>query len=78
MFRIVRQTAITICSGLPHPTRSLSRTVSRGQEGPKGILKPEIQPNTVLDLGIFKKPNVTTRNRKEVVKKSKYYSRALL
>ncbi len=28
--------AITICSGLPNPSRSLSSIVCRGQEGPKG------------------------------------------
>jgi hypothetical protein len=40
----VRQTAITICSGLPHPTRSLSRIVYREQEGSKGkkgTLRPD-------------------------------------
>ncbi len=31
----VCQTAITICSGLPHPTRSHSRIICRGREGPK-------------------------------------------
>jgi hypothetical protein len=42
----VRQTAITFSS---YPTRSLSRTVCRGKEGPKGsksILRPDIQANT--------------------------------
>jgi hypothetical protein len=35
-FKKVRQIAITICIKLPNPTRSLSRIVRRGQEGPKG------------------------------------------
>jgi hypothetical protein len=35
----MRQTAITICRGLSHPTMSLSRIVYRGQEGPKGNKK---------------------------------------
>jgi hypothetical protein len=37
-----------ICRGLPHPTRSLSRIVCRGQEGPKdsrGTLRPEFRAN---------------------------------
>ena len=36
----------TICSGLPHPTRSHSRIVCRGREGPKGsrfTLRPAFQ-----------------------------------
>jgi hypothetical protein len=46
---MVRQTAISICRRLSHPTRSLSRKVCRGQEGPrgrKGILRPDFQANT--------------------------------
>jgi hypothetical protein len=42
----VRQTAITICSGLLHPTLSHSRIVCRGWEGPKGsrfTLRPAFQ-----------------------------------
>ncbi len=45
----VHQTAITICSRLLHPTRSLRRIVCRGQERPKGskdILRPDFQTNT--------------------------------
>ncbi len=34
----MRQTAITICSGLPNLTISLSRIVFRGQEIPKGSI----------------------------------------
>ena len=45
----MRQTARTICSGLPpHPTRSLSRIVCRGLQGPKGskgTLRPDFQAN---------------------------------
>jgi hypothetical protein len=66
----VCQTAITICSGLSRPTRSLRRIVCRGQEGSKGskgTLRPDFQANT-LDLGFV----VITRNRKVVVKKSRY------
>jgi hypothetical protein len=47
---MVPQKAITICRGLSHPTRSLSRTVCRGQERPKGrkgALRPDFQ---ALDL----------------------------
>jgi hypothetical protein len=42
----VHPMAITICRGLSHPTRSLSRIVCRGQEGPKGskgTLRPDFQ-----------------------------------
>jgi hypothetical protein len=48
-FKKVCQTAITFCIGLPHPTKSLSRIVSRRQEGhkgSKGTLRPDIQANT--------------------------------
>ncbi len=51
-FRLLKkvcQTAITICRELSHPTRSLSRIVCRGQEGPKGskgTLRPDFQANT--------------------------------
>ncbi len=41
---MVRQKAITICRGLSHQTRSLSRIVCRGQEHPKGrkgTLRPD-------------------------------------
>ncbi len=44
-----RQTVITICSELSHPTRSLSIIVCRGQEGPKGrkgTLGPDFQTDT--------------------------------
>ncbi len=43
-FKIGCQIAITICRGLPHPTRSLSRIVCRGQDGTKGskgTLRPD-------------------------------------
>ncbi len=66
----VGQKAITICSGLSHPTRSLSRIDSRGEEGPKarkGTLRPDFQANTRLE--IFFKANATTRYRKEVARK---------
>ncbi len=53
---MVPQKAITICRGLSHPTRLLSRIVCRGQERPKAekalsclISKP------ILDLGFFLK-----------------------
>ncbi len=42
----VCQTSITICRGLSHLTRSLSRIVCRGQKGPKGsegTLRPDFQ-----------------------------------
>jgi hypothetical protein len=71
IFKKAHQTAITICSGLSHPTRSLSRIVCRGQEGPKGskgeYLRPDFQANTRSRL--FLKANVTTRYKKEVVRK---------
>jgi hypothetical protein len=60
-----RETTITICSWLSHPTRSLSRIVCRGQEGPEGsngTLRPNFQANTWLRF--FKlKANVSTRRR---------------
>ncbi len=46
---MVRQKAITICKGLSHLTRSLSKIVCRGQERPKGkkgTLRPDFQANT--------------------------------
>jgi hypothetical protein len=61
----MRQTAITICRGLSHPTRSLSRIVCRGQEGPKDskdTLRPDFQVNT--RPRIFFKANVTTKKTK--------------
>jgi hypothetical protein len=65
-----REIAITICSWLSQPTRSLSRIVCGVQEGPKGskgTLRPDLQANTWPRL--FKlKANVSTRNRKDVVK----------
>ncbi len=45
----VRQTVFIICRRLSHLTRSLSRIVCRGQEGPKGskvTLRPNFQANT--------------------------------
>jgi hypothetical protein len=60
---------LLFAGGLPHQTRSLSRIVCRGQEEPKGS-KDTLRP--ILDLYIvFKKP-VTKRNRKKVVRKSRY------
>ncbi len=56
------QMAITICRGLSHPHRSLSRIVCRGQEGPKsskGTLRPDFQANTRIK--IFLKPQDTGR-----------------
>ncbi len=53
---MVHQKAITICRGLSHPTRSLSRIVCRGQERPKGrkgTLRLDFQANT--SPGIFVK-----------------------
>jgi hypothetical protein len=38
-FKKARRTATTICSGLSQLTRSLSRIVYRGQEGPKAHFK---------------------------------------
>ncbi len=52
---------------LSHPTRLLSRTDCGRKEGPKGS-KGTSKP--ILGLGFFQKANVTTRNRKEVVRKS--------
>ncbi len=70
----MRQMAITICRGLSHPIRSLSRIVCRGQEGPKfskgGLLGLISWP--ILVLGFVLKVNVTARYRKEVVGKSRY------
>ncbi len=51
---IVRQKAITICRGLSHPTRSLSRIVCRGQERPKGkigTLRIFLKPMSPQDTG---------------------------
>ncbi len=48
-FENVHQMAITIYRGLSRPTRSLSKIVCRGQEGPKvskGTLRPDFQTNT--------------------------------
>jgi hypothetical protein len=45
----MRQTAITICRGLSHPTRSLNRIACRGQEGlkgSKGTFRPDFQANS--------------------------------
>ncbi len=70
----VRQTAISICSGLPHPTSYRSRIVCRGQEGPKsskGTLRHLISRLMYL-IYAFLKANVTTRNRKEAVRKFRY------
>ncbi len=49
----VCQTATTICSGLPlpHPTRSHSRIICRGREGPQGsnfTLRPAFQAKAWL------------------------------
>ncbi len=60
----VSKTAITICSRLSHPTRSLSIIVCRGQEGPKGrkgTLRPDFQAS---NRPMIFKANVTTRHRK--------------
>ncbi len=46
IFIKVCQMAITIYSGLPHPTRLLSIIVCRGQEAPKGTLRADFQANT--------------------------------
>jgi hypothetical protein len=43
-FKKVRQKAVTISSCLSHPTRSLSRIVCRGQEGPK-VSKGKLMPD---------------------------------
>ncbi len=70
---MVHQKAITICRGLSHLTRSLSRMVCRGQErskGRKGTLRPDFQANTRPIF--FFKANVTTWYRKAVVRKSRY------
>ncbi len=51
-----KKCAITICRGLSHLTRSLSRIVCRGQAGPKvskSTLRPDFQPNKVLRSRIF-------------------------
>ncbi len=68
----VRQTAFTFCSGMPHPTRSLNRIVCRGQEGLKAVKTLlGVISRPILDLCYFK-ANVTTRNTKEAVRKSRY------
>ncbi len=57
--------AITICRGLSHPTRSLSRIVCRGLEDPKGskrTLRPDFQINT--RHRIFLKPMSPQDKRK--------------
>jgi hypothetical protein len=54
----MRQTAITICRG---------RRALKAVKALRGLISRPIQ-----DLGIFIKANVTTRYRKEVVKKSRY------
>ncbi len=57
---------------ITHTTRSLSRIVCIGQEGPKGskgTLRPDFQANTRPRI---KKANITARYRKEVVRKSRY------
>ncbi len=57
---------------MPHPTRSLSRIICRGQEGfkaAKTLLGVISRP--ILDLCYFK-GNVTTRNRKDDARKSGY------
>jgi hypothetical protein len=56
---------------LSHQNRSLSRIVCRGQEGPKGS-KGTLISRPIVDIYFFKQANVTARNRKEVVRKSKY------
>jgi hypothetical protein len=48
---------ISICSGLPNPTRSLNKIVCRGQEGlqgSKGILKPDIHAGLFLTYAFLK------------------------
>ncbi len=55
---MVSQKAITICKGLSHPTRSLSRIVCRVQEGPKGrkgTLRPDFQASNRPKI-FLKKP----------------------
>ncbi len=72
-FKKAHQTDINICSGLSHPTRSLSRIVCRGQEGLKAV-KEELSDmisRQILDIGFFK-ANLTTRYRREVERKSRY------
>ncbi len=52
-FKKVCQLAITICSRLPHQTRSLSRIVCRWQEGPKSskdTFRPDFQAMTYAFL----------------------------
>ncbi len=69
----MRQIAITIFRGLSHPTRSLSRIVSREQEGAKGskgTLRPDFEANT--RPRIFLKVIVTTIYRKTLGSKSRY------
>jgi hypothetical protein len=54
-FKKVGQTAISICSELPHPTSYLSRIVCRGQEGRKGstdALRYDFQAK-ILDVCFF-------------------------
>ncbi len=50
----VHLTAITICSGLSHPTRSLSRIVCRGRSAPKAVKALwGLISSTILDLGFL-------------------------
>ncbi len=66
---MVHQKAITICRGLSHPTRSLSRIVCRGKERPKGrkgTLRPDILANTTVYLGFFKKPMSPQDTRRQL------------
>ncbi len=56
---MVCQKAITICRGLSHLTRSLSRIDCREQRSPKdrkGTLRPDFQASSTVDQGFFLKP----------------------
>jgi hypothetical protein len=61
---MVRLMAITICTGLSHTTRPLSRIVCRGKESPKGskgTFRPDFQASTRPRISL--KTNVTTEDR---------------
>jgi hypothetical protein len=64
--------AITFCSGLKHLTRSLSRRVFRGQDGPKGsagTLRGTPTKRQVSKRQVSKRP-VSKRLKRQVYKTS--------
>jgi hypothetical protein len=72
-FKQAHQMEFTIRSRLSHPTRSLSRIGCGGQEGPQGRKSTSgLISRPIIDQAFLNKANVHTRNRKEVVSKSRY------